>query len=367
MIEAPGHGKDIGDGLCAIIKEFLRKCFRMVGTPEADKFDERGKFNPATTLGDPKAGETAIFSKLCADKLREGFKPKVGGKEMNSKRIDNAKVKSYTFERYDEEDVTHRSTKKEVRWLTARGDGLMNQYNMRADPDLGIGYIALRRAPCVCAPCLEQLKKPWVPSEPKTQQPRYARNTECALWPVFEGANDWKVVQLVDAKGAGDAAEDDFDDGELVLATRTDAVCACIEEGKVGALDAKGDDDGYYLVQWTSAPYGAPEDMTLTDFTPPVQVKQGDMLIDGTYFNAVQGVRFWYTPAVDLTLTAPARFVVRADVEMHQPGPEVKLPKASKKVKKEMLAKGAVRVDATDHEKIMEELRRRDALDAGWS
>jgi len=66
-------------------------------------------------------------------------------------------------------------------------------------------------------------------------------------------------------------------------------------------------------------------------------------------------------------LTAPARFVVRADVEMHQPGPEVKLPKASKKVKKEMLAKGAVRVDATDHEKIMEELRRRDALDAGWS
>ena len=38
-------------------------------------------------------------------------------------------------------------------------------------------------------------------------QPRYARNEECALWPSYEGANNWKICQLVpktgeDEKGA---------------------------------------------------------------------------------------------------------------------------------------------------------------------
>ena len=40
---APGHEKDIVDGLNAVMKCFLQKQFCMIGTPEADNYEERIK------------------------------------------------------------------------------------------------------------------------------------------------------------------------------------------------------------------------------------------------------------------------------------------------------------------------------------
>ena len=52
-------------------------------------------------------------------------------------------------------------------------------YNYRADPDLGLGWIAVRRIPCACKACIDQLKLPWDHSKGKQDQPRYKRNPKC--------------------------------------------------------------------------------------------------------------------------------------------------------------------------------------------
>ena len=39
--------------------------------------------------------------------------------------------------------------------------GISAMYNFRVDPDLGIGKIDIRRIPCACDGCLEQLTSVW--------------------------------------------------------------------------------------------------------------------------------------------------------------------------------------------------------------
>ena len=51
-------------------------------------------------------------------------------------------------------------------------------YHIRCDPDLGEGLCAMRRIPCDCSGCVEQLSKPWLPNLVKTKQPRYVIEPE---------------------------------------------------------------------------------------------------------------------------------------------------------------------------------------------
>jgi len=39
--------------------------------------------------------------------------------------------------------------------------GISAMYNFRADPDLGIGKIAIRRIYCACDGCMDQLNSVW--------------------------------------------------------------------------------------------------------------------------------------------------------------------------------------------------------------
>ena len=76
-------------------------------------------------------------------------------------------------------------------------NGIRDHYNIQMGPNLGIGWAALCRISCGCASCKEQLVSPWVPRVDWTEQPQYAWNKGCSLWPCFEDANDWKICQLV--------------------------------------------------------------------------------------------------------------------------------------------------------------------------
>ena len=74
----------------------------------------------------------------------------------------------------------------------------MAHYNIRADPKLGVGVVALCRIPCACQGCLDQLLLPWDPKVAFTKQICYSRSSHlCKYWPLFHGLNDWKVVKLV--------------------------------------------------------------------------------------------------------------------------------------------------------------------------
>ena len=35
-------------------------------------------------------------------------------------------------------------------------------YHIRCDPELGEGFCAMRRIPCVCTGCVEKISKPWL-------------------------------------------------------------------------------------------------------------------------------------------------------------------------------------------------------------
>ena len=42
-------------------------------------------------------------------------------------------------------------------------------YHIRCDPELGEGFCAMRRTPCACSRCVEQLYKTWLTNLEKTQ------------------------------------------------------------------------------------------------------------------------------------------------------------------------------------------------------
>ena len=61
------------------------------------------------------------------------------------------------------EDVQYMNIKK--KYFGFKGNiknyGLPFHYNIREDPMLGIGYVAVRRIPCSCSACLSELDSPW--------------------------------------------------------------------------------------------------------------------------------------------------------------------------------------------------------------
>ena len=61
---------------------------------------------------------------------------------------------------------------------------------------MGVGWIACRQIPCFCLSCVEHLKEDWVSGKERNQQPRYAQNKICLKWNVFQGENDWEIVEI---------------------------------------------------------------------------------------------------------------------------------------------------------------------------
>ena len=46
-----------------------------------------------------------------------------------------------------------------------------------------------------CRSCIDQLKLPWDNAKDKKDQPRYLLNQNCIMWKMFEGLNDWRIVE----------------------------------------------------------------------------------------------------------------------------------------------------------------------------
>ena len=85
--------------------------------------------------------------------------------------------------------------------------GISEMYNFRADPDLGIGKIAIRRIPCAYDGCLDQLHSVWKEGTIHEEQPRYQPNLKCELNNIFECLNELRVTNLITSKN--DEVHDD--------------------------------------------------------------------------------------------------------------------------------------------------------------
>jgi hypothetical protein len=131
-------------------------------------------------------------------------------------------------------------------------NGISAHYNIRMDPDLGMGWAGVRWVTCVCGPCKDQLQRPWVLRGNITAQPGYAVNKDCKLWPSYKGAKSWKIVALMpktelDKKVACESLH-------CVLNMLEVCMSLMMCEGHVGAVSTTDKAAmGYHLIKWQVA------------------------------------------------------------------------------------------------------------------
>ncbi len=228
-------------------------------------------------------------------------------------------------------------------------------YNIRTDPDLGMGWAALRWVACGCGPCKDQLQRPWVLCGNITAQPRYAVKKDCKLWPSYKGANDWKICTLVPKMEADKKLV--RESLHCILNALEARMSLMMHEGQVGAV---GTSDkaamDYYLVKWLSEPHTLQEDTEGMSGMIPT----GSMVVDRLYCNRVQRVPHWYTPSGDTTVVE-VKYVLRTGLQLQPISTSNALPNACARVK--ATRKKAIKVSALDHEGIMKGATKHDRLE----
>jgi hypothetical protein len=154
-IGAPGHGKDIVDGLNATDKRFLKGEICLIGSPEANNFAQRMVAHSMVEGASKSLAEEC--ARLCSDEARTSG---VKGSMKSEKRETNSELK--------------------LRKKKQSHNGLLAHYNIRVERDLGIGMAALRRIPCACDGCINQI-------DLNNVRARYASSITCKYWGIFEG------------------------------------------------------------------------------------------------------------------------------------------------------------------------------------
>ena len=102
----------------------------------------------------------------------------IKSKGMHAKREGKALVEGNNYITYTMADVPIIPDWK-ISFPKGKYNGIRAYYNIRTNPDLGVGWAALCWVACGCRPCKEQLNKPWIPGVDMRGQPRYAENKEC--------------------------------------------------------------------------------------------------------------------------------------------------------------------------------------------
>ena len=68
-------------------------------------------------------------------------------------------------------------------------------HHIICDPDLVKIFFVMRRIPCACTGCVEQLFKNWLPNRDETLQPRYVTEPEtCKSSSILRGYNKWYIA-----------------------------------------------------------------------------------------------------------------------------------------------------------------------------
>ena len=137
-----------------------------------------------------------------------------------------------------------------------KGEKTRDHYHMYCCPELGLGKIALRKIPCKCVACNNQMKKQWIHNIHDKQQPRFQIAEECKYSKVLGGSNKWLIVEL-EQRDPNDTNYFPYQKEErnlLKLQIRhhiTLRVANDIEEGYIWAVVTSDEnaDGGYYLIK----------------------------------------------------------------------------------------------------------------------
>lgn len=221
-------------------------------------------------------------------------------------------------------------------------------YNIRADPELGVSKIAIRRIPCACSGCLDRLKLPI--------DERYIGTcTECKYYPVFLGTNDWKTIELQPKDGC---PEKELEEAKtIVLDAMTESTAREIEIGQIGAFSTEDPTyEGFYLVEWLSEPFEAQEDDFLSEYDPPMFVPKGEYLAKAKYLDIVPRAPNWWTP-IDQTVTVRLQQVLVPNIQLLGHSSSNTFPRTcSRRVQNEALRLGSKKLSSEDRNRIMQQI-----------
>jgi hypothetical protein len=351
QLEAPGHGKWWLDGKTGSDKRYIQQCMCSIVTPEEEDNDKK----MSNTKWIESNGVLVAVSPA-AECVRMLSNPSringIKSEGMRAKREAKALVEMNDYATYSMVDVPIIPDFKII-FPKGKFNGVRAYYNIRTDPDLGVGWAALCRVACGCQPCKDQLVLPWMKGVDMSEQPRYAENRDCLLWLSYEGANNWRISELVprtdeDKRGARKGMK-------CVLDALEARISRMVRKGDVGAIGTTDEEAmGYYVVKWLSKPY------TLQNPTEGMSgvIGAGVMVADALYFNRVKRAPYWYTVS-GTTTVVEVRYALKTGLKLETIDDDNnKLPQTCNQ--KEATRQNAVRVTLLDHEEIMEEAGRRD-------
>ncbi len=169
QVKMPGHGKWLLDRKTGLDKKYCQQCMRSIITPEAEDSDKHmlsAKWidhgRELVAVSPAAKCVCMLINPACINGIKsEGMRASCEGKAL---------VEWNTYECYTMNDVDTIPHYK-IDFPKGKFNGLCAYYNIRMDPDLGLGFAALCCIACGCNVCKQQLKMPWLPRVNMHKQP----------------------------------------------------------------------------------------------------------------------------------------------------------------------------------------------------
>jgi hypothetical protein len=316
-VDTPGHGKDVVDGFNAVQKRFLQTCLRKTSMPEVhDNVNASDRMNIHSMT---EQGEVS-FADECMRLLLNRDTIGTTGDKKHAKREAKARLKSTFYHVHDDKDLLYNGIGATYKILDNRDKVKLKMfYHIRCDPDLGQGFCAMRRIPCACNACVQQLSHKWMPNTDKLLQPRYAIEPPlCKYSAILHGHNKWYITELkIDQNTTTKDEMQAMHEGVLMGMTQVSS--EEIFEGSFGAFQTSDKQTlGYYIVQWTGIPYTLQDQYECNAFNPPVLIPQGDLVCEAKFWTPMsKGTHWYHEPDDDLFVMVKIKQVVMTDINMH--------------------------------------------------
>lgn len=239
---------------------------------------------------------------------------------------------------------TSSSLRKKVRgWI--KRNKMMVHYNYRTDPDLGIGRCAARRIACRCEACDKQLQEPWISGKPFSEQPRYAQNSNCKYWEVFQGMNDW--IELISCDGKDTDREVVEEANQCALDNVAEMMASEVKVGGYGAMDTDDPNtDGYYLVNWKGLPFTAQAQMETREGDV---IQKGELVCEACHVDTIPGEHRCFK-ATNKETVVRMQYILAANVE-------------TSKSRTGGQRYDRIVVSEEEHDAIIDEIDRRERID----
>ena len=258
-----------------------------------------------------------------------------------------------------DEATSHNVKMKAIGFKKATGQhGIGSHFCFIAGPLLGL-CIAARQFFCSCNGCKTKLSL-------DTIEERYSGPfDECKYLSLYKIDNDegWNDVRILIFQPQVDC---DVEESEETLVHTLLELCKTIPRGVVvGRIDAYAVNgiDWYYLVGWIEESHAVKVDEIVMVEDAPMMLFKGEWICEGKWWDKVSRAKFRHTVR-DMVVTVCMKSVINADLITSPISEANTFPRVHSSVQDQVLSLHLQKLHARDHDFIIEEIGRRELLNA---